>query len=74
MAGRSPGERQAVLALLAQIGRQIPLVMIEHDMDLALDLADRVTVLHSGEVIAERTPLEVRSNPLVQGIYLGEEG
>ena len=73
MAGLSPGERQAVLALLAQIGRQIPLVMIEHDMDLALDLADLVTVLHYGEVIAEGTPAEVRSNPLVQEIYLGEE-
>ncbi len=73
MAGLSPGERQAVLALLAGIGRDIPLVMIEHDMDLALDLADRVTVLHYGEVIAEGTPPEVRANPLVQEIYLGEE-
>jgi len=74
MAGLSPGERQAVLALLGQIGRDIPLVMIEHDMDLALDLADRVTVLHYGEVIAEGTPAEIRANPLVQEIYLGEEG
>ncbi len=73
MAGLSPGERQAVLALLGQIGRDIPLVMIEHDMDLALDVADRVTVLHYGEVIAEGTPAEVRSNPLVQEIYLGED-
>ena len=73
MAGLSPGERQAVLALLARIGRQIPLVMIEHDMDLALDLADRVTVLHYGEVIAEGTPAEIRANPLVQEIYLGAE-
>ena len=73
MAGLSPGERQAVLALLGQIGRDIPLVMIEHDMDLALDLADRVTVLHYGEVIAEGTPAEIRANPTVQEIYLGEE-
>jgi branched-chain amino acid transport system ATP-binding protein len=74
MAGLSPGERQAVLALLGRIGRDIPLVMIEHDMDLALDLADRVTVLHYGEVIAEGTPAEIRANPTVQEIYLGEEG
>jgi branched-chain amino acid transport system ATP-binding protein len=73
MAGLSPGERQAVLALLGRIGRDIPLVMIEHDMDLALDLADRVTVLHYGEVIAEGTPAEIRANPTVQEIYLGEE-
>jgi branched-chain amino acid transport system ATP-binding protein len=73
MAGLSPGERQAVLALLAAIGRDIPLVMIEHDMDLALDLADRVTVLHYGEVIAEGTPAEIRANPTVQEIYLGED-
>ena len=74
MAGLSPGERQAVLALLGNIGRDIPLVMIEHDMDLALDLADRVTVLHYGEVIAEGTPAEIRANAMVQEIYLGEEG
>ncbi len=73
MAGLSPGERQAVLALLGRIGREIPLVMIEHDMDLALDLADRVTVLHYGEVIAEGTPAEVRADSTVQAIYLGEE-
>jgi len=73
MAGLSPGERQAVLALLGNIGRDIPLVMIEHDMDLALDLADRVTVLHYGEVIAEGTPAEIRANAMVQEIYLGEE-
>ncbi|HYB72816.1 MAG TPA: ABC transporter ATP-binding protein [Candidatus Sulfotelmatobacter sp.] len=73
MAGLSPGERQAVLALLGRIGRDIPLVMIEHDMDLALDLADRVTVLHYGEVIAEGTPAEIRANPTVQEIYLGED-
>ena len=73
MAGLSPGERQAVLALLGNIGLDIPLVMIEHDMDLALDLADRVTVLHYGEVIAEGTPAEIRANPTVQEIYLGEE-
>jgi branched-chain amino acid transport system ATP-binding protein len=73
MAGLSPGERQAVLALLGNIERAIPLVMIEHDMDLALDLADRVTVLHYGEVIAEGTPAEIRANSTVQEIYLGEE-
>ncbi len=44
----------------------MPLVMIEHDMDLALDLADRVTALHYGEVIAEGSPVEVRANPTVQ--------
>jgi len=73
MAGLSPGERQAVLALLGRIGRDMPLLMIEHDMDLALDLADRVTVLHYGEVIAEGTPATIRADHTVQAIYLGEE-
>ncbi len=73
MAGLSPGERQAVLALLERVGRDLPLVMIEHDMDVALELADRVTVLHHGEVIAEGRPAEIRASATVQEIYLGEE-
>ncbi len=73
LAGLSPGERQAVLALLGRIGRDIPLVMIEHDMDLALDLADRVTVLHYGEVIAEATPPEIRADRTVQEIHPRED-
>jgi branched-chain amino acid transport system ATP-binding protein len=46
--------------------------MIEHDMDIALGIADRVTVLHRGEVILEGTADEVRVNPQVREVYFGE--
>jgi len=45
--------------------------MIEHDMDVALGLADRVTVLHRGRVILEGTPAEVQANPEVRDVYFG---
>jgi branched-chain amino acid transport system ATP-binding protein len=46
--------------------------MIEHDMDVALDLADRITLLHFGEVIVEGTRAEVVADPRTRGVYLGE--
>ena len=45
--------------------------MIEHDMDVALGLADRVTVLNRGQVMAEGTPAEVQSDPQVRDVYFG---
>jgi len=45
--------------------------MIEHDMDVALGLADRVTVLHRGSVILEGTPDEVQASPVVREVYFG---
>ncbi len=51
--------------------REITLLMIEHDMDVALGLADRVTVLHRGKVILEGTPAEVQANPEVREVYFG---
>jgi branched-chain amino acid transport system ATP-binding protein len=57
--------------MIAALPRDITLVMIEHDMDVALGLADRVTVLHQGRVILEGTPEEVRANPQVRDVYFG---
>ena len=57
--------------MIADLPRTITLLMIEHDMDVALGLADRVTVLHRGRVILEGTPDEVRANPEVRDVYFG---
>src|SRR6266436_5139021 len=61
-----------VLALVAGIPRDVTIVMIEHDMDVALDFAERITVLHFGEVVVEGTRAEVVAHPRTREIYLGE--
>ena len=70
-AGLSPAERQRISQMIAGLPRDITLLMIEHDMDVALGLADRVTVLHQGRVILEGSPDEVRANPEVRDVYFG---
>jgi branched-chain amino acid transport system ATP-binding protein len=69
--GLSPSERQRVSRTIGHLPRQITVFMIEHDMDVALGLADRVTVLHRGRVILEGTPGEVQTNPEVRDVYFG---
>jgi branched-chain amino acid transport system ATP-binding protein len=71
LAGLSQQERQAVRDLLGQIPRDVTIVMIEHDMDVALGLADRITLLHFGEVIVEGTRKEVVEDPRSREVYLG---
>ena len=71
LAGLSREERAAVKALIASIPRETTVVMIEHDMDTALDLAERITVLHYGRVIVEGTRAEVVADPRTREIYLG---
>ena len=71
LAGLSLQERVAVKALIAAIPRDVTLVMIEHDMDTALDLAERITVLHYGSVIVEGTRGEVVADPKTREVYLG---
>jgi branched-chain amino acid transport system ATP-binding protein len=70
-AGLSSEERRAMAALLTSIPRDITIVMIEHDMDLALEFAERITVLHFGQVVVEGTRAEVVGNPRTKEIYLG---
>jgi branched-chain amino acid transport system ATP-binding protein len=70
-AGLSPSERQRLFQLIKDLSRDITLIMIEHDIDIALALADRVTVLHRGNVILDGTPNEVRTNPEVREVYFG---
>jgi branched-chain amino acid transport system ATP-binding protein len=70
-AGLSIDERREVKKLLAAIPREVTVVMIEHNMDVALDLADRITLLHFGEVIVEGTRAEVVADPRTREVYLG---
>jgi branched-chain amino acid transport system ATP-binding protein len=70
-AGLSIDERHDVRALLDAIPRQVTTVMIEHNMDVALDWAERITLLHVGEVIVEGTRAEVVADPRTREVYLG---
>ena len=70
-AGLSPSERQRLSETISTLPRDITLIMIEHDIDIALALADRVTVLHRGKVILDATPAEVRINEQVREVYFG---
>jgi len=70
-AGLSLDERREVQKLLATIPRAVTVVMIEHNMDVALDLADRITLLHFGEVIVEGTRAQVVADPRTTEVYLG---
>ena len=70
-AGLSIDERQDVQKLLLAIPRDVTIVMIEHNMDVALEFAERITLLHFGEVIVEGTRAEVVDNPRTREVYLG---
>ncbi len=70
-AGLSIDERHDVLALIGNIPRNVTIVMIEHDMDVALEFAERITVLHFGQVVVEGTRAEVVQHPRTKEIYLG---
>jgi len=71
LAGMSPRERADTVALLRNIRRGRTLVVVEHDMDAVFELAERITVLHEGAVLAEGTPSEIQRNSFVQDAYLG---
>jgi branched-chain amino acid transport system ATP-binding protein len=71
LAGLSREERTQVKDLIAAIPRDVTVVMIEHDMDTALDMAERITVLHYGSVIVEGTRAEVVADPKTKEVYLG---
>ena len=70
-AGLSPAERSIVAEIIKSLPRDLTLVLIEHDMNLALGLADFVTCLHEGRVLAEESPEAIRRNKTVQEVYLG---
>jgi branched-chain amino acid transport system ATP-binding protein len=70
-AGLSPAERVRIAALIKALPRDLTIILIEHDMDLALGLADSVTCLHFGEVLCHGDPAAIRSDVRVREIYLG---
>jgi branched-chain amino acid transport system ATP-binding protein len=71
-AGLSIDERQDVQQTLRAIPRDVTVVMIEHNMDVALDFAEKITLLHFGEVIVEGNRSEVVADPRTREVYLGE--
>jgi len=70
-AGLSRAERVKLTELLLSLDPSITLILIEHDMDVALRVAEWVTMMHDGKVIVEGTPAEIRANELVHDLYLG---
>ncbi len=72
--GLSSGERERLIELLEALPRETTLLLIEHDMDVALTVSDRVVVMADGETVAAGTPDEIRHDPMVHRIYLGEAG
>jgi branched-chain amino acid transport system permease protein len=71
LAGMSPRERVETVQLLKNIRRGRTLIVVDHDMDAVFELAERITVLHEGALLAEGTPAEIQRNSLVQEAYLG---
>jgi len=69
--GLSRGERVVLTELLLALDPKVTLILIEHDMDVALRVAQRVTMMHEGTVIVEGTPGEIRANQTVHDLYLG---
>ena len=72
-AGLSAAEVVRVVGMIRSLPREMTVLMIEHDMDVAFDLADRITVLHQGRLIAEGDSEAIRGNPQVNEIYLGTD-
>lgn len=71
LAGMSPRERVETVQMLRNVSRGRTMIVIEHDMDAMFELAERITVLHEGQFLAEGTPAEIQRNAFVQEAYLG---
>jgi branched-chain amino acid transport system ATP-binding protein len=73
MAGMGPQESQAMIALIEKIRERVTVLLVEHDMDAVFRLANRISVLVSGRVVATGAPATIRADPDVRRAYLGEE-
>jgi branched-chain amino acid transport system ATP-binding protein len=69
-AGMSVIETQQTVELIRRIAANLTILIVEHDMEVVMGLAQRITVLHYGEVLAEGAPAEIQANPRVQEVYL----
>ena len=74
MAGLEVGTRMSMMRLMKESSKETTIFFIEHDMTVALQLADRVTVLHQGKIVSQGSPQQVQNNREVQRIYFGFEG
>ncbi len=74
MAGLGPEEGRAMTEFLRKVKGSTTVVLVEHDMDTVFDLADRITVLVRGTVVASDAPAAIRQNEMVREAYLGEDG
>jgi branched-chain amino acid transport system ATP-binding protein len=72
-AGLSPAETHSLTLLLKKLDSSITILLIEHDMDVAFEFAEKITVLYQGRFLTEGTKEEIKSNSMVQEIYLGAE-
>jgi branched-chain amino acid transport system ATP-binding protein len=73
MAGMGPEESKRMIALIERIRASVTVLLVEHDMDAVFQLADRISVLVDGRIIATDVPDKIRSNPEVRRAYLGDE-
>jgi branched-chain amino acid transport system ATP-binding protein len=73
LAGMGPEEAARMVALLKRLGAAHAVLLIEHDMDAVFALADRLTVMANGRVLATGAPAAIRANADVQHVYLGAE-
>jgi len=69
--GMSPTETARIIELIAALPRTLSILMIEHDMKVVFSVADRITVLYYGTVLATGTPAEIQANARVREVYLG---
>ncbi len=72
-AGLSPAETSVLTSMLLSLGANMTLLIIEHDMDFAFRLAQHLIVLHHGTIITEGSPQQIKTDPKIKDIYLGEE-
>jgi branched-chain amino acid transport system ATP-binding protein len=73
MAGLGPEESARMVAMLRELKKELTILLVEHDMEAVFALADRITVLVYGRVIASGHPEEIRGNSQVRDAYLGEQ-
>ena len=69
-AGMSAAETSETMELVRRIGKNLTILIVEHDMEVVMELCDRITVLHYGAILAEGTPEEIQQNPKVLEVYL----